>query len=263
MAEYLGEDDLVALQNSIRARQGEIAGNPLLANGGRMVNVLDPESLGWDKVKAEVASGGAVALMMVDLQSCMAQAQREFGDQASYPYWEAFAATPDQMGSACRPLISQRSLPTGWHISSQTLPDDETIDRSQVLNQQAGVAPLPGYYLAGRDVPSMLPCLWDESGQLAACASASMRYHPEGRLVGWLLAGGVLVADRHRRKGLGALINARLLIDSHRAFGWRMVLEQARADNAASVGMIQRCGLSHLAGKATIVINAAGRYSTR
>ena len=93
--------------------------------------------------------------------------------------------------------------------------------------------------------------------------SGTMRYHPEGPMAGWLFAGGVSVDARHRRRGLGALVNAKLLIDSHAALSWSRVLEQAKADNHASIGMIKRCGLRHDAGKVTVLVNTTGGDVTR
>lgn len=90
-----------------------------------------------------------------------------------------------------------------------------------------------------------------------------MRYQPGGPLAGWIFAESVSVSLDHRRLGLGAYINALLFAESHAAFGWGTALEQVKADNAASVGMIKRCGLRQDPGKVTIVVNIAGGYVTR
>jgi predicted acetyltransferase len=90
-----------------------------------------------------------------------------------------------------------------------------------------------------------------------------MRYHADGPLSGWLFAGAISVNPDHRRKGLGVTVSAKLLCDSHKAFKWNNVLEQAKTDNAASVGMITRCGLRQMSGLATITINMSGSYFTR
>lgn len=71
------------------------------------------------------------------------------------------------------------------------------------MNTQTDVAPAPVYYLRGDHLPSMLTCIYDAAGRLAACASESMRYHPEGPLSGWIFAGGVSVSPDRRRKALG------------------------------------------------------------
>jgi hypothetical protein len=62
---------------------------------------------------------------------------------------------------------------------------------------------------------------------------------------------------------LGALVNAALRRDSHPAHGWTHALEQAKADNPASVGMIIRCGLHNRDGLMTVLINIIGGYLIR
>ncbi len=263
MGEYHGNEQAIALQKSLRERASQIAANPLLANGGRILNVLDPEAYGWDAIRKDVAHDGYVALTMVDRDITETRLAAEFDEGADFPSWEAFIGHPDDVLPICKALVAGASLPPDWRIESYLAPDNDVIALSQALNQSAGVTPAPAYYLRGEAVPSILTCIWDQTGELAACASAAMRYHPNGPLGGWIFAGGVSVSDQHRRRGLGSLINARLLIDSHAAFGWTCVLEQARADNHASVGMITRCGLTMDPRRITVVVNTTGGYVTR
>jgi|OM-RGC.v1.037846529 hypothetical protein len=48
----------------------------------------------------------------------------------------------------------------------------------------------------------MLTCIYDAAGRLAACASASMRYHPEGPLSGGFLPGASLSVPTSAAKRL-------------------------------------------------------------
>ena len=263
MTDFVGDDHSVALQKSLAARADLIAANPLLANGGRVLNILDPDRYGWDNVRADVDRDSFIALTMVDRERTLSKLEEVFGPDQSFPYWEAFTGTPEDVLPACAKIVSEINLPEGWSISSETHPDANTVHDAQVLNRETGVAPTPEYFLQGDLIPSILTSMRDENGALAACASATMRYHPQGPLAEWLFAGAVSVGPTYRRMGLGSLVNAKLLVDSHDAHSWIGVLEQAKADNAASVGMIQRCGLHRVPGKATIVVNPSGRYLTR
>ena len=263
MAEYFGDNHIVALQKAIRARSDIIASQPLLSNGGRILNVLDPDAYGWDNVRSDAERDGFISLTMVDRDKTLARLAKEYGADMDFTYWEAFTGSPQDVVPTCEKIVSAYTLPDGWTLSSLTHPDEETIDQSQHLNQATGVAPTPAYYLRGEYFPSVLTCLRDAKYTLVACASATMRYHPDGPLSGWLFAGAVSVNPDHRRKGLGVTVNAKMLYDSHKAFGWITALEQAKADNAASVGMITRCGLRQMPGKATIVVNLTGGYLTK
>ncbi len=263
MNEFLGDDHSVALQKSILARAGDIATNPLLANGGRILNILDPELYGWENIRIDAERDGFVGLTMVDRDPTLSKLAEVFGEGCTFPFWGAFTGTPKDVLPVCASIVSKIVLPDNWTVTGQTHPDDKSIHDAQVLNDQTGVAPTPAYFLQGDQIPSMLTCIHNDNGDLAACASGSMRYHPEGPLSGWFFAGAVSVSPDHRRMRLGTLVNALLLEQSHKAHAWTTVLEQAKEDNAPSIGMITRCGLRQESSKVTIVVNPSGRHVTR
>ncbi|MEP0944241.1 MAG: GNAT family N-acetyltransferase [Rhizobiaceae bacterium] len=263
MSEYAGTDRMKALQQSLRERRAEFDANPLLANGGRIMNILDPDQYGWANVKDAAYQDGIVVLSMVDREETLPRLRSMFGSDVDFPYWQSFTGARHDVMAACSAVTADIEMPKGWRVASHPRPDDDTIHSAQVLNEMCGVAPAPAYYLRGEDVPSMLTCIYDAQGSMAACASASMRYHPEGPLAGWLFAGGVSVHPDHRRRGLGALVNASMLTDSQTQYNWTCALAQAKADNAASVGMIMRCGLRQNAKKITVAINLSDGHVTR
>lgn len=263
MTEFVGTEDAIALQRTLYQRRGVIAAERLLANGGRILNVLEPANYGWDRLKADVARDKVVALTRVPREPTLARLKQDYGDGYDFPYWEAFVGTHEDVLPACDALCAAVALPQGWTCVSSDTPDEATIAAAQALNAAAGVAPMPRYYLQSKTVPSLLTTLWREDGTLAACASGSMRYHPNGPMGGWLFAGGVSVLPECRGSGFGRYVNAALLRDSQAAFRWSHALEQARADNAASVAMIESCGLVCEPGTATIAITPKGAYVTR
>ena len=263
MSEYFGDAHAVALQRSIRERIGEISLNPLLANGGRVLNVLDPDACGWDFVRQEFDQNQVVALTMVDKKATLARLAAEFDGAAQFPCWDVFTGTAEEVVPVCEALAERMSPPEGWTVTHDMRPGDDLIHTCQLLNADADVTPLPAYYLKGEHIPAMLTCVWRNDGKLVACASASMRYHPEGPLSGYIFAGGVSVREKDRRRGLGSYVNAALIAESWKRFGWSNILEQARTDNLASVGMITRCGLHCDADRATVLLTAGGRYLTR
>jgi hypothetical protein len=263
LSENVGTESMTALQQSLRDRSAEFAANPFLSNGGRIMNIHDPDRYGWSNVRSAAERDGLVGLTMVDQDTTLLHLESMFGTDADLPFWQVFVGEPDDVLPACESVLRDITLPTGWRVESQTNPDDDTIEASRVLNTQTGVAPAPVYYLRGDHLPSMLTCIFDAAGRLAACACASIRYHPEGPLSGWIFAGGVSVSPDHRRKALGSYVNAALLADSQKAFNWKCALEQAKFDNTASVGMIKRCGLRAVDGKVTVIINLTGSFVTR
>lgn len=263
MSEYFGDTQSITLQKAIHTRADELAANPLLANAGRWINVLDPDAYGWDNVRRDVERDGFLALTVVNRQSALSRLGAEFGQDIEFPCWGSFTGQPDQILPVCANVVAGTPLPEGWTVSNYTHPEDHIIHGSQELNLANGVAAPPAYYLRGEVIPSMLTCVWDENEEMAACASSNMRFHAESPLAGWLFAGGVSVKPEHRRKGLGSFVNASLLQASYDAFRWVTVVEAAKADNAASVGMIKRCGLSLQPDRVSIGVNPNGGYSTR
>lgn len=263
MTDYFGSPVYVEIQKRLHQTHADIAKHPGLSNGGRILNVIDIESVGWDQIRAFLKQDRFVGLTAVPLTATMVAVRREIGPETRLPYWQNFYGTPEQVLGRCGDLIDEHELPQGWQISSYACPDDDIIEKIQNLNNATHVAPTPSYYLRSEAVPSLTTCLWDDRGKLVGCANATMRYHPESRLAHTLFAGAVSVFPAHRRKRLGTLINATLLRDSHAAFGWRRVLEQARAENDASCGMIRKCGLKMDPHLVTIIINQSSVEVTR
>lgn len=263
MPEYFGDADKVALQQAIRARKTLFASEPALANGGRFMNILDPDAYGWDRVRALAEEDGLVVLTMVEREPTLDKLRGMLGPEIDLPCWEVFTGAAELVITRCAAVLSNLTLPEGWTVTGEAHPNEETIEHCQALNQATGVVPAPAYYLRGHDVPGFLTCIWTDAGALAACASGTMRYHADGLLGGWFFAGGVSVDPNHRRLGLGTCANASLLVESCSKLGWTHVLEQAHGTNDASIGMIRRSGLAPVPGKATIAVNLSGGSTTR
>ena len=86
MGEYVGSEHLVALQKSLRARREEFASAPLLSNGGRIMNVLDPDAYGWENVRRDAERDGFVGLTMVNQDRTLTQLASLFDGEAEFPY---------------------------------------------------------------------------------------------------------------------------------------------------------------------------------
>ena len=263
MADFVGHDIAVATQKRLRDMHPVIEKTPSLANGGRVLNVLDPDTFGWDNIRDYVMENKFVGLTMVPKEETLAKARKLFGETVDLPYWDVFTGQPEEVLRSCEYIFDGMHLPVGWKFESKTDLTDGEVDQVQALSAANGVAPTPAYYLKGEAVPSITTCLWDDAGTLVGCANATMRYHPDGPLAGTLFAGGVAVDPAHRGKGLGTLINAAMLYDSYSPLGWTQALEQARVTNLASCGMIQKCGLTRVPDHVTVAINLSSKAVTR
>ena len=184
MSEYVGSETFVALQKALFARLDEFDRNPLVSNGGRIMNILDPEAYGGDKVRHIAEQERFVGSTMVDRDPTLERLSDLFGETAEFPYWQVFTGTAEEVLPACSRVLSTQALPDGWRVASYTHPDEDTIDTAQALNTRVGVAPVPAYYLRGEVLPSTLTCVYDQDGDMVARASGAMRYHPDSQLAG-------------------------------------------------------------------------------
>lgn len=263
MAEYIGTNLQIDVQKRLRDRQQWIAETPEVAHGGRILNFLNAEKLGWDKVSELTMQDRVAGFTAVPLETTLLALKRIFGAGWKMPYWYVFFGEADFVLKASEQIVDAIVLPIGWHLESVDCPSDPQIDKIQKLNIVNGIAPYPAYYIRGEAVPCTTSMLTDDRGRLVATASANYRYHSESRFKQHLFAGSVAVSKDHRGRGFGKLLNAEVLIESHKRYGWARVLEQAKPDNVPSRAMIEACGLRMDPELVTITVIASDEDFTR
>jgi hypothetical protein len=126
LSENVGTDSMTALQQSLRNRSAEFAANPLLSNGGRIMNIHDPDRYGWANVRNAAERDGLVGLTMFAHDTILTRLQSMFGADADLPFWQAFTGEPDDVLPACEAVLRDVTLPTGWRVESHTNPNDDT-----------------------------------------------------------------------------------------------------------------------------------------
>ena len=243
MAEFVGSEDRIDLQRRIQKRHPWIAETPGLVNGGRIVHFLEPSTVGWDVVRQIAAEDQLVGFSAVDRISAIDDIHMHLGPVWKTPVWDVFVGEPREVSDVCKAAMAGVPIPDSWSFTATEQPTDSEITRIQELNVETGVSPYPAYYSRGGAVPIVTVCLVDERGDLVATASATDRHHLASRLAQTCFAGMVSVSPGHRGKGLGKLVNARMLMESLDRFAWRQVHEQAAPDNVPSRAMIEGCGL--------------------
>lgn len=263
MAEFHGTDLQIAIQKRMQGRQAWIERTPEVANGGRVLNFVEPEKIGWETIRDLFAEDHVISFTAQPLATMMPVLRQTFGDNCQYPYWNVFTGDVQRVLEACKAVIADVPTPTGWRLRSLETPTDGQISEVQKLNEATGIAPYPAFYSRGEAVPCLTTCLWNEQGKMVATASANFRYHPNSRFSGHIFEGSVSVAEECRGMGLGKLLNATVLLDSHRLYNWVGALAQARPDNAPSRRMIEACGLEMSPDLVTISVIASEEEFTR
>lgn len=263
MAEYYGTELQVAIQVKMRERQAWIEKTPEIANGGRVINFLEPEKTGWERIKELFAEDRVISFTAQPLETIMPVLRDTFGTDCQYPFWNVFFGDAQIVVDASKSVVADVRVPSGWMLQSLERPTDDQISAIQRLNTSTGIAPYPAFYSRGEAVPCLTTCLWNGEGSLVGTASANCRYHRNSRFSGYVFEGSVSVAEECRGMGLGKFLNASVLLESNKLYGWTGVIAQARPDNAPSRRMIESCGLEMSPDLVTISVIASDEEFTR
>ena len=147
MTGFFGSPSQIAVQKRLFETHSEIAASPYLSNGGRILNILDPDALGWDQVRILAERDLFVGLTAVPLQETLRKLREIFGPDTEFPYWHAFLGDASTVIGACNTVIASNELPEGWRAETVSVPDDDMINAMRALNSETGVLPTPTYYL--------------------------------------------------------------------------------------------------------------------
>ena len=252
MAEFVGTDRQIDIQRKMRDRQSWIAETPGVANGGRVLAFDDPDKVGWDKVTELTQADNMAVFPQFSEEAIVAKIRRHLGPHWKTPVWQLYLGGPGRVLDASRAIIEAHDLPQGWRIEAHERPSNDQIDAVQALNMATGITPYPAFFSRGEAGAIVTACINDADGALVATAAAVMRYHRASRLGGYLFVGMVSVTVAQQGKGLGKLVNAVVLVKSHKRLSWIGVMEQVAPDNAASRAMIEACGLMRDEDKVTV-----------
>ena len=263
MAEYLGNDTMVALQKRVRARAAGVKNSPWVSSGARVMLYAEPSPDTWPQALAIALEDGFLCVPAIEPELSGEALLPEFPPGWQFHRWDAFMGRAEDVLPACDRVITLVGLPSDWTIEASTAPDEAEIDEVQTLCQLSGVSPNPAFAMTGELAPALTVMIRDGGGRLMASAYAGMFFHPQGRLGGTAFAGLVCVAETARGKGLGKLANALALHHSHGPLGWTSVTEFVAFDNVPSRAMIAACGLTNEGGYITDIFSSGSERLTR
>lgn len=208
----------------------------------RMAGTDDPDRLGWATIEKVLSEQGALTFRMIPAAEC-ARIERHLARLGCHiVWWDVFEGKRADVETACNAILQQTPAELR-RLRAPECPTDRLISHVQEFMDACGVAPLPGWVLAGRAGPAALIILASSDGSIAATAFAYFPYNrfSPHRETAW--GGLVCVRDELRGLGVGAYTNALMLIAAFGDLGSSRVHEFARAINLQSCRMIERCGL--------------------
>jgi RimJ/RimL family protein N-acetyltransferase len=251
----------LSTEDRLRRDKDWIACTPGLANGGIALAVVEPETVGWQKLASLLDDYGFIAFAGADKRTVFDQIREQLGDEGELPYWDSFSASALEVMPVSEGIVELTG--DALILASDQSPDLETITEVVSLNQEVGVSPLPVWYMQGEGPRSLTSWIRSPDGRMIACANGSMRYHADSRMAGTYYIGSVSVSPAIRGKGLGTLVTALLMRDGVRAFSPKAVTGVAQPTNMPSRAMLTRCGLVHDPSRATVIYNRSGAFHTR
>jgi hypothetical protein len=243
MAGYFGTDAQRILQARAEAAVEFISRTPGACQAGRTMGCDQPDLLGWEKIEEFLARDRVCGFRL--LPAGRADRLKAELEQRRYRFdtWDVFLAGRTAALDAADKIVS-RGLPEGVTILGRIENPEgaDTLD-IQRLMAAAGVVPFSGSFLTGAFGPAITVALAEGSGSVVAAAHAYFPHNEHSAHHSKAWGGLVAVAETHRGRGLGAYVNALMIIDIVRRLGATHIYELVSSSNLPSRRMVEACGL--------------------
>lgn len=243
MPGYHGTPAQQRLQEVAEANAAAIALTPGACQTGRGRGCDDPEGYGWERIAATLACDGAFGFRLIPAPRMPAIAARLAALGFRLDSWDVFRAERAEALAAAGAIVA-RGLPDGLvDLPPPREAEGAATGAIQALMSAAGVVPFSGALLVGAAGPAVTVAIGTPDGAPVAAAHA---YLPHNRFSPWHghAWGGLVAVDAARRgRGLGAFINARMILALFAATEATHVYELVSATNAPSRRMVAACGL--------------------
>jgi GNAT superfamily N-acetyltransferase len=242
MAGYFGTEIQQRLQAQAEKSADFIARTPGACQAGRTMGCDDPKQFGWGRISEIVQRDGVCGFRLIGTDD-VPDIRSELESRACrFDTWDVFVAERDLAVEASR-MVATQPLPAGlsvWATSDD--PESTQIKDAQDMMATAGLVPFSGSMLTGQIGRSVTVIIGGESG-VAATAHGYMPHNHFSSYTRYAWGGLVAVAEAHRGKGLGKLVNALMVERVFRELGATHVYELVSATNIPSRRMVEACGL--------------------
>ncbi len=242
MSGFFGTDRQQELQRRTCLMRDRVAQTPGLYNAGRFTGIDDPARFPPAVLHRMLARDGLLGFRMISPPQAALIFPRLEARGCRIDRWDIFVGEPAGAGARAQALAGI-PLPDG--ISVQPAPADpdgaDTLRVQQFLAGN-GLAPFPGTMLVAAP-PEGITIVLAEGERIAAAGHAYFPHNAHSRFRGHAWIGLIAVDERWRGKGLGRLLNARLIRAAFDELHALHVYEMVAPSNAASRRMVESCGL--------------------
>lgn len=112
MAEYCDDPANIEFQKRMPSA-GLVAATPSVANGGRVLNIMDRDAFGWTRIREMFAEDQLIALVSQDHQTFVPKLKAARGDGYDLPVWQESRGTAKEVSTACAALLTNEIFPRG------------------------------------------------------------------------------------------------------------------------------------------------------
>jgi Acetyltransferase (GNAT) family len=245
VAGYFGTQVQQTLQMRAEEAAERIRATPGACQAGRFMGCDDPDRLGWGRIREYLDRDGLFGFRLISAAQSDDARSRLAAQGFRFDTWDVFVGERGPALAASEKILSH-GLPNGLaDFPVQGDPESEDMQRIQALMAVAGVVPFSGSLLAGLCGPATTTALGDRDGNVVAVAHGYMPHNAHSDYHQYAWGGLVAVAETERGKGLGAYINARMVVAVFRDLGATHIYELVSATNIPSRRMVEACGLRH------------------
>jgi len=240
---YYGGEDHVAVQRSAHRLWPFLKQDPRLCNAGRNINVAGPSLADTDEIAALAHELGFVGCEFLEdaIKDAYVAAMEARGlNVAQFNMLVSDDATRDHS----RRILADWPLPEGFRIVDiDDKSDPALVPEFQRLNDECGVATLPGYVLRGQAMPVVASIMLDGNGDAAATAGCVARHPPGSRFAGSVWTGLLATRPDLRGRALARIIFAHANLMAYERLGATLLYAGVRPGNAPSQAACRAAGL--------------------
>jgi len=244
--ELFGNEEDTAVQRAVYRLWPVLSAHPKLCTNGRTLGFCDPSSEDVPIILELAKAFGRIGVYFTTpevVEQVRLAAIQERLETAQG--WLTLNAKTDA-AKLCEGIIAQNN-PQGYdllRIANDT--PGETISEFQSLQEESGVAPVPGYFMRGNAKPCVSIAATDPHGHVVSTALAIKTYHPECRYKDWVHVGYLSTRKELRGRGLSKYLLAQVIADAFERLGAHYVWTGVKHDNEPSKSVCRACGMAEV-----------------
>jgi len=242
--EYFGSPADVELTKRAEHLWALLKNDARFAFFGRLIflNEPDEEDAALVSALAKTAGSGGAQFCSAELADdfCRALAQQDLNTARYEQMWGT-----DQAIEVSHEVVHSMKLPEDLTVVRLTKETSaELVAGVGALSQACGVMPVGGQALRGESVRGVCLAAVDPDGEVISTASAHVCCHPASRYAKEAFWGKLATREDRRGQRIGLWLGAKAIVSASEEFGARGFFTGVKAENASSMKLCERLGVT-------------------